>query len=117
MNRSLCRSLWAGGALVFAAIALLVLAGCVSKSKAQARTRRAYLAGQQQALARMPHGVDPSSSAPTIAFVGPVKNPVLIWSPDLTLAHALVEAGYEGATDPAAIIIHRTGEEISITPQ
>ena len=53
---------------------------------------------------------------PQVRILG-AKNPVLVWSEDLTLAHALVDAEYESATTPVAITIFRSGQELQIDPQ
>lgn len=86
----------------------LVASACTTKSKAQAQARVAFLAGQQQALARMqPQGL-------TVQVVGPVRNPIIQWTEDLTLAKASVAAEYQGA-NPHEIIIYRGGETIRVT--
>lgn len=89
-----------------AAVALSILAllmglgltGCVSKARAKAEVRAAYLAGQQAQF-----------QGPSVRINGPVKNPVLPWTPGLTLMKAIVSAEYEGATDPAEIIVVHGG--------
>jgi hypothetical protein len=90
----------------------LVLSGCVTKSKAKADAQSAFLAGQQQALMRMaqPHPA-------VVTFIGPVRNPTLPWSQDLTLAKAIVDAGYNGPSDPKQIMIVRNGQAIPVDPQ
>ena len=88
-----------------------ILAGCVTKSKAQAQARDAFAAGQQQAmtLSRMqqPQG-------PTVTVVGQVRNSVIPWTSDLTLARAIVTAGYFGASDPKQIYLVRNGKATTI---
>jgi hypothetical protein len=87
--------------------------GCVSKSKAQADARAAFMAGQQQGMiARTPQ---PAHNAVTL--VGPVRTPSLTWTQDLTLAKAIVDAGYESAVDPTQIMIVRNGQAIPVDPQ
>lgn len=81
--------------------------GCVSKSKAQARAREAFLAGQQQALERM----QAQASGPTVTFIGEVKNRLIPWTADLTLARALIAADYYGAIDPRSIVVIRNGQQ------
>jgi hypothetical protein len=87
-------------------------AGCVTKSKAKAEAQAAFFAGQQQAMMRMsqPH-------QPVVTFIGPVRNPTLQWSQDLTLAKAIVAAGYEAKADPKQIMIVRNGQAIPIEPK
>jgi hypothetical protein len=87
-------------------------AGCVTKSKAKAEAQAAYFAGQQQAIMRMsqPH-------QPVVTFIGPVRNPSVLWSQDLTLAKAIVAAGYEAKADPKQIMIVRNGQAMPVDPK
>jgi hypothetical protein len=87
----------------------LALCGCVSKAKADAQARAAFLAGQQQARQQM----QPAREA-IVTFVGPVERPTLPWTQDMTLARALVTAGYHSPTDPSQIIIVRNGQGIPV---
>ena len=82
--------------------------GCVSKSKAQAQARAAYLAGQQEAMMRMQQ-TQMQSQGPSVAIRGEVRNPVVPWTEGMTLRQVLVAADYRGATDPAQIIIVHNG--------
>lgn len=82
--------------------------GCVSKSKADARARAAYVTGQQEALARMQQ-IQAQAQGPSITINGEVRNRVVPWSEELTLAKALVAADYYGAAEPAQIIIVHNG--------
>jgi hypothetical protein len=92
------------GALLLA----VTLAGCVSKSKANARVRAAYVAGQQEAMRRM-QAAQMQSQGPTVTVNGEVRNHLLPWTEGMTLTKALVAAEYSGATDPSQIIIVRSG--------
>jgi hypothetical protein len=85
--------------------------GCVTKGEAEARSRAAFLAGQQQAVMRQS-----TATNPTVFLAGPVRFPTLPWTADLTLAQAIVAADYRGA-DPKVIIINRGGQAITIEPQ
>ncbi len=100
-------------------LALIVpLAGCVTKSQADARARLAFLEGQNQALMRMQlNAPAPQSFGPGVTFTGPVQNPAVPWRIGLTLAQAVVSAQYTGTTDPSAIVIHRNGEDIPVNPK
>jgi protein involved in polysaccharide export with SLBB domain len=91
---------------------IFVSAGCVTKSKAKADAQSAFLAGQQQAMIRMaqPHPA-------VVTFIGPVRNPTVPWSQDLTLVKAIVEAGYNAPSDPKQIMIVRNGQAIPVDPQ
>jgi hypothetical protein len=82
--------------------------GCVTKSKARAQAREAFVAGQQEALARMLQAQS-QAQGPTVMVNGQVRNRVVPWTEGLTLTKALVAADYYGATNPGQIIIVRNG--------
>jgi hypothetical protein len=88
--------------------------GCVSKREADARARAAFLAGQQQAaqMNRQTH-----LQGPTVTILGEVRNSLVRWTADLTLAKAVVAADYYGKTDPVDIIVQRDGKEVRYDPQ
>jgi hypothetical protein len=102
--------------LTSSALAVLfvsTLAGCVSRSKAEAQARYAYLAGQRAALMEMQqHSRDAS-----VTFVGPVNNPVVKWTDGLTLSQGILNAGYNSHADPRLIVIRRSGQQIPIDPK
>lgn len=106
-------------------LVVLTACGCASKKKHQAEIRRAYAAGEQAARAQMQQAQTPQSGAPPmqqttdpqVRILGPVKNPVLMWSEGLTLAHALVEAEYQKSNTPRAITIYRNNQPIDVDPQ
>ena len=100
------------GILALFTFSLFGFSGCISKSKARAQARDAYMAGEQAALARMhePH-------KPVVTFIGPVKNPSVPWTHDLTLTKAILSAGYEGPAEPTQIMIVRSGQAIPIEPK
>ena len=87
----------------------IALAGCASKDKADARARAAFVAGQQQAALRMQQ-VQTLPQAPSVTINGEVRNHIVPWTQDLTLAAALVAADYYGATDPSLIYLVRSGK-------
>jgi protein involved in polysaccharide export with SLBB domain len=90
----------------------IVVTGCITKAKANAQARAAFLAGQEQALRRVQQARDV-----TVTVVGQVRNPVVQWTSDLTVAKAIVAAGYYGAADPAEIVILRNDEELRVDPK
>ncbi len=96
------------GAMVLGAMA----EGCVTKAKAKADARAAYLAGRQEALARLPQVMGPN-----VNIIGPVKNAWIPWTEGLTLAKAIVDSGYEGTREPASIIIVRQGQGMRVDPK
>jgi hypothetical protein len=101
------------GLAMFCTFALaLVAAGCVTKSKAKADAQAAYIAGQQQAMMRMSQ-----PQTPVVTFIGPVRNPMVQWNEGLTLANAIVAAGYQAPKDPAQIMIVRKGQAIPVDPK
>jgi hypothetical protein len=87
-------------------VLLLVLpvAGCVSKSAANAKARAAYIAGEKQGEAK-------EVNATTVWVVGNVRTPVIPWTDDLTLVKALIQAEYLGQGDPSQISIVRAGQQ------
>ena len=103
VTRSLC-------CLVLASVAF---GGCVSKSKADARAREAFLAGQQQALARVQQ-TQLLTQGPNVTVNGEVRNRIIPWTEGLTLAKTLLAADYYGASDPGEILIVRNGRATRI---
>jgi hypothetical protein len=104
---------------------LLVLTGCVSKSKAKAEARAAFLAGQREEMLRQSQ-----TQSPAVTVLGAVRNGTILWTPDLTLLKAIAAADYYGAAEPGMIIIVRggrgtqydpkrllTGEDVPLQPQ
>jgi hypothetical protein len=87
-----------------------LLGGCVTKSKAEAQARLAYLAGQRQAALEWQQ----ASPRSNVIFIGPVHRPVVDWSEGLTLSQAIVNAGYAAPKDPKTIIIRRSRQELRI---
>jgi hypothetical protein len=81
----------------------ILVAGCVSKSTANAKARAAYLAGQQQGMAM-------AATQNSVWVVGNVKNPIIPWTDDLTLIKAIVAADYLGEGDPGQIALLRNGQ-------
>jgi hypothetical protein len=131
--RTICCICW-----VFPVLVLLIpLNGCVSKSKADAQRRTAYMNGQRDALARIrqrqqeleePSPVEDVSPpqepalrqpiVPTqvITLSGPVRNPVLPWNSNMTLTQAIRLAGYTGRTEPNEIVVLRNGSALRVLP-
>jgi protein involved in polysaccharide export with SLBB domain len=103
-------------ALIPVALALLIsmpeFTGCTSKSKAKEQARAAFMAGQQDALLRMKEPRPPS-----VTVVGNVRNPTVLWNPELTLAKAIIIAGYRGARDPNQILLIRNGQAVQVEPK
>jgi hypothetical protein len=92
------------------------LAGCVTKSKANAQARAAYLAGQQQAIARMQQA-QTAGQGPCVTVNGEVRNHIVPWTQGMTLAKAVVAAEYIGTTDPGQIMIVHNGIATRLDPK
>jgi hypothetical protein len=84
--------------------------GCVTKAKAREQARAAFIAGQESAMMRM------SQQKPVVTFIGQVQTPSIPWTEGLTLARAIVEAGYTGK-DPKQIFIVRGGQAVLVDPK
>ena len=95
---------------------VVALGGCVSKSKANAQARAAYMAGQQQALARMQQ-TQTLGQGPCVTVNGEVRNRVVPWTQGLTLAKAVIAADYYGAKDPGQLIIVHNGIANRVDPK
>src|SRR4051812_35715807 len=91
--------------IVCSLLALVMVAGCTTKSKSNARFQAAWVAGRQQGMAAQAQG-------PTVQVVGDVKSHVIPWTDELTLAKALVAAEYQGFGDPSSINVVRNGQPI-----
>ena len=103
----------ASAAIVAGLTFLVIGQGCVSKSKANAQAHQAFLAGQQQAM--MASAPQPNSNM--VMIVGPVQMPSIQWTADLTLAKAIVNAGYQSPKDPKQIMIVRNGQAVPVNPK
>jgi len=94
----------------------VALGGCVTKSKANAQARAAYIAGQQQAMTRMQQ-TQTLGQGPCVTVNGEVRNRVVPWTEGLTLAKAVLAADYYGAKDPGQIIIVHNGMATRVDPK
>jgi hypothetical protein len=90
------------------------LTGCITKSKADAQARAAFVAGEQQAMRNMEQV---KARAPSITVIGQVRNQRVPWTAELTLAKAVVAAEYFGDKDPTEILIVRNGKAIRCDPK
>jgi hypothetical protein len=91
---------------------LACAAGCATETQARKQAEAAFQAGQRQAQQQLYE-----SKFPVVTVVGPVRNPKLDWTADLTLARAIVAANYQGAGEPREIVLRRGGEEVRIAPK
>jgi hypothetical protein len=95
-------------------LCLPVLFGCVSKEKAKRDAQAAYIAGQKEAVMRMQME---SSQEPKVTVNGPVRNGIIPWTEDLTLAKAIVAAEYTPRGNPAEVFLVRSGRAFRIEIQ
>jgi hypothetical protein len=95
-------------------LAAIALTGCITKAKADAQARAAFVAGQQQAMQNMQQF---RARGPMVTVAGEVNNSLIPWTAELTLAKAVAAADYRGATDPSEIIIVREGKAIRFDPK
>jgi hypothetical protein len=51
---------------------------------------------------------------PSVRVSGPIRNPIVPWTEDLTLAKAIIVADYNKPTNPRQIIILRAGQPIVV---
>jgi len=98
--------------LIFLIALAIVLTGCTTRSKANARAREAFVAGQRAGLAQAD-----DARRTSIRMIGPVRQPEIAWTEGLTLVRAIAAAGYSDARDPRAIVIIRQRERIPCDPQ
>ena len=94
----------------------VVLGGCVSKSKSNARARAAFMAGQQQAMVRMQQA-QTQGQGPCVTINGEVRNRVVLWEEGMTLSKAVLAADYYGAKDPGQIIVLHNGVANRVDPK
>ena len=86
--------------------------GCVTRSQARAQAQAAYLAGQNDALAKMA-----ADQHPSVFIVGPVQKSEVPWVEGLTLAQAIATANYTSRHNPKEITITRQGEQARVNPK
>ena len=97
---------------VLAILTAFSFCGCVTKSKARADARAAYVAGQRDAFATIA-----TTQRTDITIHGPVQNPSVPWVEGMTLAQAITTANYSASGQPHEIILLRRGESGTINPQ
>jgi hypothetical protein len=97
---------------LFVVILLFALAvgGCMTQSKAKARARAAFLAGQNAALRQQ------QLQIPGVTVIGPVQTSQVPWVAGLTLAQAIATANYLDPHEPKQIVITRNGESARVDP-
>jgi hypothetical protein len=79
---------------IFIAALTLAAAGCVTKSRADAQARGAFIAGQQAAYQSM------GQTQTDVVVLGNVDKHEIPWVTGLTLAQAIATANYNGDHGP-----------------
>ena len=92
-------------------LSLAVVTGCVSKSKADAQARAAFIAGQKSAYQNM------VASQTDIIVLGNVQKHDLPWATGMTLVQAIADAQYTGKQDPTDIMLKRNSVQTEIDPK
>jgi len=92
-------------------LAVAVLAGCTSRSKARAEARAAFESGQNRAF------MEVGARQNGVSFRGPVVNPVIPWAEGITLGQAMAAAGWRHPSDPQIVIISRGSDTFEMTAQ
>lgn len=90
----------------------LALTGCMTKAKANKQAREALAAGQRQGLAQAAE-----AWRINIRFLGPVRQPEIVWADGLTLAQAIAAAEYADARSPQTIVVIRQSGRIPVDPK
>ena len=92
-------------------LVLVAVTGCVTKSKADAQARAAYIAGQQAAYQSV------GQTMTDVVVLGNVEKHEVPWASGLTLTQALATANYMGSHDPQEIILKRNSAETPVDPK
>ena len=83
-------------------------AGCASQKKKQLEARRAYVAGQEQAMQAAMRARQ--EQRPVVFIQGPVRNPAVPWEEGMKLSQAIVAAEYTAFMNPRLIRVLRDGQ-------
>jgi hypothetical protein len=103
--KSCCLSKWAPFSFC---LVVVISPGCVSQKKEQMEARRAFEAGQQQAVAaarsaRLDQG-------PAVFVQGQVRNAAVPWEEGMKLSQAIVAAEYTAFMNPRLVRVIRNGQ-------
>jgi len=88
-------------------LTLLFLCGCQTRREADLKARQAFVAGQEQALARQR-----APAGPAVTVQGLVTNPSVPWTEGMTAAQAIVAANYTGFMNPSVVRVFRAGRVV-----
>jgi hypothetical protein len=89
-----------------------ILAACETKSAGRARANEAYLAGRLSA-----ERAAAQNAKLEVTVHGEVTRNQVPWTRDLTLARAIVAAGYTSILNPGAIDVIRNGVTTRVSPR
>lgn len=95
-------------------LALLLVLSLSACSSGSGQKRSPFLGNYLPPEAMAPAGV---AKPQTVLVRGDVKNPVIPWTEDLTVARAIVAADYKGLFDPRVILLVRQGLASRIDPK
>lgn len=91
-------------------ILVITLGGCISKSTARKQRNVAFIegknAGMMQAL---------QTQAQSVTVIGDVKNRVLTWNQDMTVATAFLQANYQGVVEPRGFLVRHGSEQFRLS--
>jgi hypothetical protein len=98
-------------AALISALLISLAGGCASKKKHGMEGYHSMIRAQEEAMTLQLQG------QPAVFFRGPVQKPIVIWRENLTLAEALLEAGYVDKFSPHSIRISRQGQNYNVNVQ
>ena len=98
-------------AVLITGLVLSLASGCAAKKRHGMEGYNSLVRAQQEALTLQLQG------QPAVYFRGPVQHPVVLWRENLTLAEALLEAGYVDKFSPHAIRVSRRAEIYNVNVQ
>jgi hypothetical protein len=97
--------------LALTILTALVVTGCATDPHKPTAAQAQFAAGQEDAFAMLQR-----SGIQVVRMVGPFQRPVLPWRHGMTLAQAILEAGYLDPKAPATILIQRGPKAVPINP-
>jgi hypothetical protein len=98
-------------AVLLLSLLMAMGAGCSTKKHHGMEGYNSLIRAQQEALTLQLQG------QPAVYFRGPVQRPAVVWRENLTLAEALLEAGYAEKFSPHAIRISRQAQIYNVNVQ
>jgi len=76
------------------------MTGCASGEHKPSKAQTQFAAGQEEAFALLQR-----SGIYVVRMVGPFQRPVVLWREEMTLAQAILDAGFLGQDAPTQILI------------